>query len=136
MTPREERGLVIAATAKLVQKGKVWLVPSQNGHGKYTVHPDSEQPFCSCPDFEETGLPCKHIFATRIVMKRDVAADGTITETRSVTFTQKRTYKQDWPVYDLAQREEKRRLVALLHDLCRGLKSPEQTGKGRRWTPM
>ena len=28
MNAREERGLVIAATKKLVQKGKVWLVPS------------------------------------------------------------------------------------------------------------
>jgi hypothetical protein len=38
MDPRQQRGLVIAATQKLVQKGKVWLVPSQTGNGKkYTV---------------------------------------------------------------------------------------------------
>src|SRR5260370_40355237 len=105
MTPREERGLVIAATAKLVQKGKVWLVPSQTSNGKKdTDCPDHDSPYCSCADHEETGQPCKHIFATRIVMKRDTAADGTITETRSFPFTEKKVYRsQNWPLYNLAQ---------------------------------
>jgi transposase len=136
MTPREERGLVIAATKKLVQKGKVWLVPSQNGPGKYTVCPDAETPYCSCPDHEETGCPCKHIFAVRTVMTREHGADGTVMETQEVTFTKKTTYKQEWGVYNLAQIEEKRRLLALLHDLCRGLDNIPQPSKGRRWTPM
>src|SRR5262249_4794976 len=46
------------------------------------------------------------------------------------------TYKQDWPLYDHAQRTEKRRFQALLYDLCRGLENPPQTGAGRRWKPM
>src|SRR5215831_1321101 len=100
---REARGLVIAATQKLTQKGKVWLVPSQSGRGKYTVCPDADAPFCSCPDHEETGQPCKHIFAVRTVLTRECAADGTVTETRTLTFTEKKTYKQDWPLYNLAQ---------------------------------
>ncbi len=137
MTPREERGLVIAATAKLTQKGKVWLVPSQTGNGRrYTVSPDPECPYCSCPDHEETGEPCKHIYAVRFIEKREQAKDGTVTETQSVTFTQKKTYKQDWPVYNLAQIEEKRRFLVLLADLCRGLPNPPQSGAGRRRTPM
>src|SRR5205085_2605756 len=102
MNAREERGLVIAATQKLTQKGKVWLVASQTGSGKkYTVHPDPETPFCSCPDFEEyggKGHKCKHIHAVEFTMQREVAKDGTVIETRSVTFTQKKVYKQDWPV--------------------------------------
>ena len=65
MNPRQERGVVIAATNKLTQKGKVWLVPSQSGRGKYTVCPDAEKLFCSCPDHEETGLRCKHVSAVR-----------------------------------------------------------------------
>src|SRR5207248_3107673 len=122
MTPREERGLVIAATQKLTKKGKVWLVPSQAGTGhKYTVCPDHETPFCSCPDHEEAGAPCKHICAVRFTASREQSPDGTVTETRSVTFTQKKTYKQEWGTYNLAQTEEKRRFLALLHDLCRGL---------------
>src|SRR5438105_2140114 len=84
MNAREERGMVIAATQKLTQKGKVWLVPSQSGRGKYTVCPDSDNPFCSCPDHEETGGKCKHLYAVEFTMKRDTDKDGTITETRSI----------------------------------------------------
>jgi transposase/predicted nucleic acid-binding Zn finger protein len=136
MTPREERGLVIAATQKLTQRGKVWLVPSQTGNGKkYTVLPDGETPYCSCPDFEETGGKCKHIFAVEFTISREHAKDGTITETQTMTFTQKKTYKQDWPLYNLAQTEEKRRFTVLLHDLCRGIKDPPQK-PGRKRTAM
>src|SRR5205085_11075408 len=99
MTPREERGLVIAATQRLVNKGKVWLVPSQSGKGKYTVCPDAETPYCSCPDHEETGQPCKHIFAVAFAVKREQGSNGTVIETRTVTFTQKKTYAQNWPAY-------------------------------------
>jgi transposase len=136
MDPRQQRGLVIAATQKLVQKGKVWLVPSQSGKGKYTVHPDPESPFCSCPDHEETGCKCKHLHAVEFTMQRDTAKDGTVVETRSVTFTEKRVYRsQDWPLYNLAQIEEKRRFTTLLHDLCRNLPNPPQR-IGRARTPM
>jgi len=137
MSAREERGLVIAATQKLTQKGKVWLVPSQSGKGKYTVCPDHDTPFCSCPDHEDTGLPCKHIFAVRVTMNREHGTDGTITETKTVTFTEKKTYKQpEWGIYNLAQTEEKRRFLTLLHDLCRDLPNPPQSGAGRKRSDM
>src|SRR5437667_2559468 len=100
MDPREQRGLVIAATQKLTNKGKVWIVPSQTGNGgKYTVCPDDATPFCSCPDHEATGAPCKHIFAVRFTIRRERQADGTIVETEEVTFTKKKQYPQNWPVY-------------------------------------
>ncbi len=138
MNERQQRGLLIAATQKLTQKGKVWLVPSQTGNGKkYTVCPDADCPFCSCPDHEETGGKCKHIFAVEFAMKRDKAADGTVTETRTYTITEKKVYRQpEWPLYNLCQREEKRRFVVLLHDLCRGLPNPEEKRNGRERTAM
>ena len=68
---REQRGLRIAATCKLTKKGQVWLVPSQSGHGRYTVSPDPEMPHCTCPDHETRGLKCKHIFAVEFVIKRE-----------------------------------------------------------------
>jgi transposase len=137
MDAREQRGLIIAATQKLTQKGKVWLVPSQSGKGKYTVCPDDEKPFCSCPDHEETGEKCKHLYAVEFTMKRDTAKDGTITETRTFTFTEKKVYRQqDWPLYNLAQAEEKRRFLVLLHDLCKGVEEPPPNWTGRRRTPM
>ena len=136
MNAREERGLVIAATQKLTQKGMVWLVPSQSGRGRYTVSPDADCPYCSCPDHEDTGGKCKHLYAVETVMKREAMKDGTVVETRSVTFTEKKTYKQNWPLYNLAQTEEKRRFLVLLRDLCLGLPNPPQSGAGRRRTDM
>jgi transposase len=136
MTPREERGLVIAATQKLTQKGKVWLVPSQSGKGKYTVCPDPDNPFCSCPDHEETGEKCKHLFAVEFTVKREQAADGTVVETKTMTFSEKKIYRQNWPAYDLAQTTEKHRFQELLHELCQGIEEPPQPKTGRRRTLM
>ena len=34
---RQQKGLEIAATAKIAKKGGAWLVPSQSGKGRYTV---------------------------------------------------------------------------------------------------
>ena len=42
---REQRGMILAATAKIVQRGKNWIVPSQSGDGtKYTVCVDEQSP--------------------------------------------------------------------------------------------
>jgi len=138
MNPRQQRGLVIAATQKLTQKGKVWLVPSQKGNGKkYTVCPDPEAPYCSCPDHEETGGKCKHLYAVEFAMRRDVAPDGTVTETCTYTITEKKVYRQpEWPLYNLCQLEEKRRFLVLLHDLCRDLPNPPENRVGRKRTAM
>src|SRR5579862_700757 len=68
---RQEKGLEIAATAKLQRKGRAWLVPSQSGKGRYTVIPDDAEPFCSCPDHEEGGHKCKHLFAVEYVIQRE-----------------------------------------------------------------
>jgi hypothetical protein len=56
---REQRGLLIAATAKLQKTGDGrWFVPSQShktgigGTGYYAVKPDPVKPECTCPDFQ------------------------------------------------------------------------------------
>src|SRR5438128_499874 len=116
MNAREERGLVIAAMCKLNKTPGGWLVPSQSGQQIYTVNPEAQT--CTCPDHLEGGFKCKHLYAVEFTMKREVAADGTVTETKSITFTEKVTYKQDWPAYNVAQATEKRRLQVLLAELC------------------
>jgi hypothetical protein len=124
---REQRGLRIAATCKLTKKGQVWLVPSQSGHGRYTVSPDPESPHCSCPDHETRGLKCKHLFAVEFVMKREQHDDGSTTVTQTVTVTEtitKPTYPQEWPAYNAAQTHEKDKFLSLLHDLCSGIPEP------------
>jgi hypothetical protein len=117
---REQRGLRIAATCKLIKKGQIWLVPSQSGHGRYTVSPDPETPHCTCPDHEMRGLKCKHIFAVEWTIQRKHHSDGSMTVIKTVTVTEtikKPTYPQDWPAYNEAQTHEKDQFQLLLHDL-------------------
>ena len=130
MNAREERGLVIAALCKLNKTPDGWLVPSQSGERIYRVNVEKQT--CSCPDHKEGGFKCKHLYAVEFTIKREVNPDGTVTDTRSVTFTEKVTYKQDWPAYNHAQSIEKDRLQELLFDLCRGIDEPERTGGGRK----
>src|SRR5437879_2547178 len=106
MDKREERGIVIAAMVKLNRTPQGWLVPSQTANGKHYVV-DPERKTCTCPDHQDAGFVCKHVHAVLYTVKREQTVDGTITETRSVTFAEKVTYKQDWPAYNKAQMEEK-----------------------------
>ena len=135
---REQRGAMIAAVCKVEQKGKVWQVPSQSGNGKYTVCPDEQAPFCSCPDFEQRGQCCKHIFAVRFVIKREQHADGSETVTEEMTITTKRkTYPQKWKEYNAAQTSEKDHFQTLLRGLCDLIKEPDaKPGRGRPRIPM
>jgi hypothetical protein len=67
---REHRGQQISTTCTLTKKGRIWLVPSQSGHGRYTVSLDPEAPHCTCPDHETRRLKCKYIFAVEFAIKR------------------------------------------------------------------
>jgi transposase/predicted nucleic acid-binding Zn finger protein len=137
---REQRGATIAAGSRIVQKGQVWIVPSQTGEGKYTVVADEQTPYCNCPDFEKRGQECKHIYAVRYVIKREQNADGTETTTEEVTIstTVKRpTYPQMWAEYNQAQTSEKDHFQSLLRSLCDNVKAPLATpGRGRPRIPM
>jgi transposase len=131
---REHRGQQIATTCTLTKKGRIWLVPSQSGHGRYTVNPDPEAPHCTCPDHETRGLKCKHIFAVEFAIKRKQHRDGSTTVTQTVTVTEtikKPTYPQAWPAYNAAQTNEKDKFLNLLYDLSSGI-PPLPPAKGRR----
>jgi transposase len=122
MTPREERGLIIAATCRLNRKPDgTWIVPSQTSKVAIFYTVDLESKKCTCPDCTEGGFVCKHYFAASIVHKRDVLPDGTVIETKTMTLTARKTYKQDWRAYNLAQSTEKHRFQQLLFDLTRGI---------------
>ena len=123
MDARQEKGLQIAATTKLVGEDNMWLVPSQAGKGKYVVDADAKQ--CTCPDFESRQATCKHIFAVEYTIRREYTDDGQ-TQTVTETVTVKKTYKQEWPAYNAAQVNEKDQFQKLLHELCKGIGGPSQ----------
>jgi transposase len=130
MDPREQRGIIIAAMCRIDRQNGAWLVPSQTAaERKYTVSLDGNGT-CTCLDCTEGGFVCKHIRAVRITLRRELGTDGTITETKSITFEDKKSYPQDWPAYNLAQSTEKKRFQALLQDLCRNLPDPEHKKSG------
>lgn len=120
MDQREMRALHIAATTKLVANGGCWRVPSQTGTGNYRVSLIAEGDWrCTCPDFEERRMACKHVMAVTITVNRDAG-------TKTIDYSElvKVTYRQDWTAYNAAQTDEKRMFVALLAELCSGIPQP------------
>jgi transposase len=128
MDAREQRGLEIAATKKLRRRGDVWLVPSQAGYATYVVDPSALE--CTCPDFEERGEPCKHLYAVEPTLRREAP-----TERGAVSKMLRLTYRQEWPAYNAAQTHEKVHVAELLRALCRAIDEPEQR-RGRPRVPL
>jgi uncharacterized Zn finger protein len=122
MTPREQRGLIIAATSRNIRRksDNLWSVPSQSGLSgarPYLDNPDKKT--CTCLDHQEAGQHCKHIFAVQFVIQREFQFDeetGTTTETETVMMqtVKKTTYQQDWARYDAAQMICKKPMAATL----------------------
>ncbi len=131
MTPRQQRGMQIAATAKITRKDRIFTVPSQTSVGSYKVVYVAGTFICTCPDFELTGSMCKHCYAVEFVIKRETAPDGTVTETQTVRMT----YPQQWTAYNKAQTTEKEAFCRLLRDLVADVPSPEQK-RGRPALPL
>lgn len=131
MDAREQRGAIIAATRRLIEKNGAWSVPSQTGHGRYTVKIGAEVSSCTCPD-HEAGFTCKHIHACKFTIERtrqEVEVDGsTTTTTESLTLTatvKRQTYRQDWPKYNQGQTQERRYVLKFLNELCQRIPQPE-----------
>ncbi len=135
MDLRELKGLEIAARARIAYAEGVWHVPSQTRKSvKYRVVLKPGENSCNCDDFSLTTKPCKHIHAARIVRERDHGGESAPID--ADTLPVKKTYKQNWPLYNAAQMTESRRFLVLLHDLVRGVEEPAQPRTGRRRTSM
>jgi len=136
---RKQRGLQIAALARIDKEDDVYIVPSQTDprHPKYKVRYHAEHPTCTCPDHETRGCRCKHIYAVEYVLRREQNPDGSTTVTESVTVTRK-TYPQDWPNYNAAQVNESRHFQKLLAELCSDIDAPvvERPKGGRPSFPL
>lgn len=138
MNLREQKGKQIAQRAHIKRDGNLYLVPSQNGHGKYKVNPEKQT--CSCPDYDFRRQPCKHLFAVQIVIEKTESTKTTVTENGKTTTTEtvkvtRQTYRQEWPAYNKAQTQEKAQFLYLLHKLCQGVGEPAQMN-GRPRLPL
>jgi transposase len=126
---RDLKGLEIAARMRIVWEDGAWTVPSQSGNGKYRVSLSEAKSSCTCPDFELSQKPCKHVLAAQFVMERDFGGKAVFVDTNVLPL--KKTYTQNWPAYNKAQTEEKHRFQVLLCDLCDGVEEPARQGAGR-----
>jgi transposase len=103
----------------------LWVVLSQSKMKvRYTVDPTKRT--CTCPDFEEWELDCKHIFAVQFVRA------GQDNEEVHVV---RPTYQQNWSAYSQAQQNEELHFGQYLRALCDGVVSPEQK-RGRPRLPL
>jgi hypothetical protein len=143
MAPREQRGLVIAATARNIKRKSdhLWTVPSSQGAGHACYHVNPTKKTCTCLDHQEAGHFCKHLFAVKFVIQREFEFDeetGTTTETETVLMqtVKKTTYRQDWSNYNASQVNEKAKFQSLLNDLCQGIQDERRVGRGRPRIPL
>ena len=125
---RELKALEIAARMRVAWEDGAWSVPSQSGNGKYRVTLDG--PSCTCEDFQLRQESCKHVIAARLVCERDHGGKAPAIDTSAVP--KKKTYSQNWKVYNEAQSIEKHRFQVLLQDLCKGIEEPPLPKTGRR----
>ncbi len=135
MDLRMQKGMVIAALARIVKVNGLWIVPSQSKPGTF-YFVNLEAGTCTCEDHKEWRHDCKHIHAVRIVAQREAGEKAGLEGTdKLVLNTKKPTYRQNWPAYNEAQTEEKYRFCVLLYDLCRGL-THAKANPGRPRTPL
>ena len=135
--PRAERGKQIAQAGGIKHVGGArYLVPSQSGGAAYEV--DLADGRCQCPDWQFHRSACKHIEATylTIAWSASVDADGTVTETLTVTKVKRPTYPRNWPAYNAASVEQKRHARVLLRELCDTIDEPPHAGAGPKPFPL
>jgi hypothetical protein len=112
MVARAVRGQDIATRQRIERResenGALWSVPSQSGRGVYTVDFRGKTPTCICPDYELSGLKCKHIYAVEFAVRAEAARDaGEVVDLTPPTLPKRPTYRQDWTAYNAAQTRAK-----------------------------
>lgn len=120
---RKEKGIQIAKTSRIERTEKGWKVPSQTGAGYYMVISNGIEAKCNCPDHETRHCKCKHIWAVELIVTKEIDQEGNITVTQTV----RKTYKQDWKNYNLAQQKEKGLFMKLLGDITGNIRQPAYT---------
>jgi transposase len=136
---RQQRGIELAAIARIVREDGNWIVPSLTHSGRrHTVRMDVKNQHCTCDDHETRGGKCKHIFAVEHLLRCELRPDGPVRPTKPAApqALQKVTYGQNWAAYNEAQTHEKERFLDLLRDLCCGVSEPPRERTGRRRLPI
>src|SRR6516165_11389043 len=127
---RQQRGLELATTVKIVRKRNEWIVPSQSGKGRYKVRAISKRKFkCNCPDHETNGGKCKHIFAVQYLQQLDLFDPDVAKSIRSRCFKIYSTLSCRRFMSDIRDAHSKGYLSRVPHfnSICNYLENPELT---------
>ncbi len=129
---RRQKGQEIAKSGNVKLNGNTWIVPSQSCSKTYEVVLGIGNSRCTCPDYIERGMKCKHIFSVEFTITKQKNADGTTT----ITQTKRITYAQNWSAYNLSQITEKERFMELLQGLIENVPENHREGRGRPQMPI
>ena len=100
MTEREQRGLAIAATLQNRQERRRLAGPVPERE-RQVSSPSRRRGAAAPARISSCGsTTCKHIYAVEFTIEREVHGDGSETLTKTMTITEKVTYKQNWPAYN------------------------------------
>jgi hypothetical protein len=136
MDARRTRAEEILATGMIERQGHIFRVPSQSAKSRHSVILDDDGLTCSCLDFEERQLPCKHILTIQVLLEREQAGLPLPAPAETPQPPKRKTYPQDWPNYNAAMVNEKDHFQDLLSDLCCTVSEPHREGVGRKPVPF
>lgn len=126
MNAQQLKARQIVAGGNITVGPGFYSVASQTGQSRYRVVLDGLFPGCTCPDFEKTGRDCKHMIAVRELLEVQAGAKPAPDLREATAAVPRKTYRQDWPLYNLVQTTEKAWFMPLLADLCAGIPEPER----------
>lgn len=135
---RKERGREIAEQFKdrIKRKGEDWLVPSSRSRKRhYKVNLDPTNVSCTCPDHQDTGERCKHIFAVEHLLRGGDEAGSVPAPAPTPPKPVKPGTQRNWREYNDTQTNEEDEFEPLLHTILQSVPEPEYE-RGRRPVPL
>ena len=119
---KQQRGIEIATLYTLTKQKGAWLVPSFKGNKFYRVTVFGKNSSCTCPDYNNHGAKCKHIYAVEHAQSIKRPRGRPPTKNINLKVEKRKTYPQDWTPYNNGQTNEKDMFQRLLHELCSNVK--------------
>jgi hypothetical protein len=89
---RKQRGYEIAKIGKVIRESNMWSVPSQTSNKNYEVTLFLDRNGCTCPDYIERKMTCRHIRVVGVTVSRKLDGQGNVL----LIQTKRITYPQDW----------------------------------------
>jgi transposase len=135
MDAREIMALELLADTRISYSGGAWSVPSQTSSARYRVDTTGPHATCTCDDWQLRQRDCKHILAVRKLLDRLIKGEQPPDPDSVPPRPARKTYRQEWASYNLAQTNEKDHFRVLLSDLCAGIPQPPPKGGSKGGRP-